>query len=150
MSLRLKICIVLFSLLAFVSQSYANALMGVSMANHSVAHQGMGLSSVTSDTDVSMSGMSGHCPDMGMAEMSQANLSGSDDSSGSLSDSTSDSKDDCCSDVCQCAIGVCSTHLFDNPVSIKSFDPSSQPLFVDHQYSIVRLAASLYRPPISA
>lgn len=57
---------------------------------------------------------------------------------------------DCCTDVCQCSLGVCSSPLLNNSILLTSFEWSSHPQFLDSNASIVRIAASLYRPPITA
>jgi len=133
MTLRSKVCIVILSLLALVSQSYANAVMNVSMSK---MHGEMNM--VMDDSAVTPVTMSDHCSDM-------KNRSDAHDST----DNPSTNKD-CCKDVCQCSLGVCSSPLFDNSISLTSFDWSTQPEFADTKASIVRFAASLYRPPISA
>lgn len=96
---------------------------------------------VTSDQTISTS-MSDHCSEM-MQDMTAEHLP-------QASHDNPSATGDCCQDTCQCSLGVCSSPLFHNAISITSVVWASQPEFIDSQASIVRLAASLYRPPITA
>ncbi len=147
MLLRRKVYIVIISLLGFLSQSLAYAYMDGAMAtgNHAMTmgEHPSASEALNSHSDIKArmsvaTGMSEHCKEM--ADMPQEIDSGTNHSA---------DVDECCMQTCLCASGVCSTSLMTNALPALSLIPSHHGHFLDRNAQVVRVAVSLYRPPIT-